>query len=167
MQHTLIARLMEPTWGPSGADRTQAGPMLAPRTLLSGYEMTVKLTRDLYVGPVNIFLIFHAVIYWPPQYKISGVKSVQSIGRSGVVRRLPSIELYWFDQSIGHHIAVPVMTARWHVLLTHWGRDKMAAISQTALSNAFSWMKMLELRLKFDWSLFLRVQLTIFQRLFT
>ena len=25
-----------PTWGPSGADRTQVGPMLAPWTLLSG-----------------------------------------------------------------------------------------------------------------------------------
>ena len=32
---TLIARFMGPTWGPSGADRTQVGPMLAPRTLLS------------------------------------------------------------------------------------------------------------------------------------
>ena len=47
--------------------------------------------------------------------------------------------------------------------LTHWGRDKMAAIIQTTLSNAFSWMKMLEFRLKFHWSLFLRVQLTRFQ----
>ena len=28
---------MGPTWGPSGADRTQVGPMLAPWTLLSGY----------------------------------------------------------------------------------------------------------------------------------
>ena len=27
---------MGPTWGPSGADRTQVGPMLAPWTLLSG-----------------------------------------------------------------------------------------------------------------------------------
>ena len=27
--------------------------------------------------------------------------------------------------------------------LTHWGRDKMDAISQTTFSNAFSWMKML------------------------
>ena len=52
------------------------------------------------------------------------------------------------------------------MLLTHWGRDKMAAISQTTLSNAFSWMKMLEFRLKFHWSLFLRVQLTTFQRWF-
>ena len=34
----LMARLMWPTWGPSGADRTQVGPMLAPWTLLSGYN---------------------------------------------------------------------------------------------------------------------------------
>ena len=43
-------------------------------------------------------------------------------------------------------------------LLTHWGWDKIATISQTTLSNAFSWMKMLEFWLKFHWSLFLRVQ---------
>ena len=50
--------------------------------------------------------------------------------------------------------------------LTHWGRDKMAAISQTTFSNAFSWMKMYEFRLKFHWSLFVRVQLTIYQHWF-
>ena len=50
--------------------------------------------------------------------------------------------------------------------LTHWGRDKMAAIIQTTFSNAFSWMKMCEFRLKFHWSLFLRVQLTIFHHWF-
>ena len=33
---TLIVRFMGPTWGPSGANRTQVGPMLAPWTLLSG-----------------------------------------------------------------------------------------------------------------------------------
>ena len=37
-------------------------------------------------------------------------------------------------------------------ILTHWGRDKMAAFSQTTLSNAFSWMKILEFRLKIHWS---------------
>ena len=46
--------------------------------------------------------------------------------------------------------------------LTQWGGDKMAAISQTIFSNALSWIKMFEFRLKFHWSLFLRVQLTIF-----
>ena len=33
---SLIAKFMGPTWVPSGADRTQVGPMLAPWTLLSG-----------------------------------------------------------------------------------------------------------------------------------
>ena len=30
---------MEPTWGPSGADKTQVGPMLAPWTFLSGLAL--------------------------------------------------------------------------------------------------------------------------------
>ena len=67
----------------------------------------------------------------------------------------------------------PVISGNWpfcsslNVLcLTHWGRDKMATVSQTTLSNAFSWMKMLEFRLRFHWSLFLRVQLTIIQHWF-
>ena len=50
--------------------------------------------------------------------------------------------------------------------LTHWGWDKMAAVSQTTLSNAFSWMKMSKFRLRFHSSLFLRVQLTITQHWF-
>ena len=50
--------------------------------------------------------------------------------------------------------------------LTHWGRDEMNNISQTTFSNVFSSMKMFEFRLKFHWSLFPRVQLTIFQHWF-
>ena len=37
---SLTARLMGPTWGPSGAGRTQVGPMLVPWTLLSGIQST-------------------------------------------------------------------------------------------------------------------------------
>ena len=37
---SLIAKFMGPTWGPSEADRTQVGPMLAPWSLLSGYIAT-------------------------------------------------------------------------------------------------------------------------------
>ena len=33
---SLIARFMGSTWGPSGTDRTQLGPILAPWTLLYG-----------------------------------------------------------------------------------------------------------------------------------
>ena len=44
--------------------------------------------------------------------------------------------------------------------------DKMADFFQTTFSNAFSWMKMCEFRLKIHWSLFLKVLLTIFQHWF-
>ena len=43
----LIARFIGPTWGPSGADRTQAGPMLAPWTLLS--ETCIWLCNSILV----------------------------------------------------------------------------------------------------------------------
>ena len=51
-------------------------------------------------------------------------------------------------------------------ILTHLPLDKMASISQTTFSNAFSWMINLILRFKFHWSLFLRVQLIITQHWF-
>ena len=44
----------------------------------------------------------------------------------------------------GHLIKPHKAAIRTHRGLTHWGRDKMAAISQTTLSNSFSWMKMFE-----------------------
>ena len=51
-------------------------------------------------------------------------------------------------------------------LLTHRGRDKMAPKFLTTFSNAFSWMKIYKFRLRFHWSLFPRVQLTIFHHWF-
>ena len=54
---TLIARFVGPTWGPSGADRTQVGPMLAPRTLLSGevinHNHQCHVNTALYLRPKN------------------------------------------------------------------------------------------------------------------
>ena len=47
------------------------------------------------------------------------------------------------------------------LILTDWGWEKMADIFQTTFSNAFSWMKMYKFWLRFHWSLFRRVQLTI------
>ena len=51
-------------------------------------------------------------------------------------------------------------------MITHWGRDKMDAIFQTTISNGISWMKIYLFRLKFHWSLLLRVQITISQHWF-
>ena len=61
---------------------------------------------------------------------------------------------------------LPLSTGQWGKILTPWSRDKMAAISQTTHLNAFSWKKMFEFPLKFHRSLFLSVQLTIFQHWF-
>ena len=46
---TLIAMFIGPTWGPSGADRTQVGHMLAPWTWLSGYS-SILLTPGVIFG---------------------------------------------------------------------------------------------------------------------
>ena len=50
--YILIERFMGPTWGPSGADRTQVGPMLAPWTLLSGY-IYIHLISSITVWPIG------------------------------------------------------------------------------------------------------------------
>ena len=51
-------------------------------------------------------------------------------------------------------------------ILTHLPLDQMDDISQTTFSHAFSWMKKFDFWLKYHWSLFLRVKLTITQHWF-
>ena len=63
---------------------------------------------------------------------------------------------------IDHHLRLTYLSAR----LTHWGLDEMAAVAQTTILNAFSWMKMIEFPFESLWNLFLRVHLTISQQWF-
>ena len=72
---------------------------------------------------------------------------------------ISSIKVRWLWDCFIFMIGIPI-------LLTHWGRDKMDVIFQTTFSNAFSWMKMNEFRLRFHWSLFPRVKLTILHHWF-
>ena len=58
---TLIAGSMGPTWGPSGTDRTQVGPMLAPWTLLSRYERSRYLLELWYAQYVQSNVYMHFV----------------------------------------------------------------------------------------------------------
>ena len=51
---SLRARFMGPTWGPSGADRSQVGPMMVPWTLLSG----ISRFRRLPLGKYDVFRVF-------------------------------------------------------------------------------------------------------------
>ena len=50
-----------------------------------------------------------------------------------------------------HHISL--LPVGFNVL-THWGWDKMGAMFQTTMSNAFSYMKMYKFWLRFHWILF-------------
>ena len=75
-----------------------------------------------------------------------------------------SRKLIWWDLKLKWHSLLTVhywLTGM--IFLTKWGRDKMNVISQTIFSSTFTSMKMLEFRLKFHWSFFRRVQITIFQ----
>ena len=78
----------------------------------------------------------------------------------------------WRVDSIGHwysmgcnQIEIRVKSYPWrvdsHRNFTRLTLNKMAIISLTIFSNAFSWMKNSVLRPKFHWSFFLRAQLTI------
>ena len=49
-ESSLIARFVGPTWGPSGADRTQVGPMLAPWTFRSGLSYLILWNRIAFLS---------------------------------------------------------------------------------------------------------------------
>ena len=68
--------------------------------------------------------------------------------------------LHWY---IGLMKSTLVKLMALYNTLINWGQDKMAANFLITFSNAFSWMKIYEFRLRFHLSLFPRVQLTIFQ----
>ena len=75
-------------------------------------------------------------------------------------------ELHWrftVGDNLWHDRASLAVAHKLFQALTHWGLDKMADISQTTFSNAFSWIEIYQFRFIFHWSLFLRVELTIFQ----
>ena len=57
------------------------------------------------------------------------------------------VELTWKWQ----HFSIFLASKSVQKELTHWGRDKMDAISQTPFSSEFSWMKMFDFRSKFHW----------------
>ena len=73
---------MGPTWGPSEADRTQVGPMLAPWTLLSGTFVIrslflVGLLHMCYAKCYNFTYIVDLSIQWPGiSFKLSNRNTI-------------------------------------------------------------------------------------------
>ena len=59
------------------------------------------------------------------------------------------------------HVVLPHPLTHKNIRLTHWGRDKKDAISQTTFWRALSSMKIVASWLDFHWNLFVKVQLTM------
>ena len=125
---------------------------------------------NVLISVICFFVIHYS--YWVSLYKLNIFRSPkQSVYFFPPTPR--GLKSFTMDNKVSF-----ILHRQWHCcqwageansnwkILTHWGRDKMPAIIQTTFSNAFFWMKMYEFRLTFHWSLFLRVQLTIFHHRF-
>ena len=125
-------------------------------TILSQQKLFIKaMSSDiLYFNLLHVGQNSCLLTHWP----LRDLVVIWNVQFSNTFQRI--ISMYWV-------FSVQLPSGDCHTApLTHWGRDKMAVIFQTTFSNAFSWMKMYELPFRFHWSLFLRVQLTIFQHRF-
>ena len=107
-----------------------------------------------------LLVILHYIVVHFHRFALNPMQWVvfpASIKRNKYTRRILTMGFESNNHTVG----------QWrNVLLTHWGRDKMAAIFKTTFCNGFSWMEMYEFGVKFHWSLFLGVHLTTCQHWF-
>ena len=115
-------------------------------------EMATILSRGRWVnslGPSDdIDLGQHCLRKWLVAWRHQAITWTSD----GLISRVSSEQFYkkWWYQ----------------ISLTHGDRAEMDNLSQMTFSNVFASMIMFEFCLKFHWSLFLRVKLTIFQHWF-
>ena len=103
MELNLIAMIMGPTWGPSGTDRTQVGPMLAPWTLLSGKVPTGTALTKLSECNDVAWTSWHLTSPVTPPFV---QKLVQANNKNNIK---PSIVALCEKSTHGFHIKGPVM----------------------------------------------------------
>ena len=110
---SLIASFMGPTWGPSGADRTQVGPMLAPWPLLSGFGAIcseLRLHNDYVVlpqRPNNDFLELNTI--YVPIYSVAEIRKQNLFVKSACSENRHALQISWSYGSIMGSLHV----ARW------------------------------------------------------
>ena len=128
--------------------------------------------RTLHIWPSMVRYGVSLYVFWkyPIRKRFNNMNTRKKIDLKKTVCTFPGTHcVYWWPWASSPNHVLRALTMPLPATgnkLTHWSRDKMAAISQTTLPHSFSWMKMLEFRFKFHWSLFLRVRLTTFQHWF-
>ena len=145
------------TWGLSGADRTQVGPMLSPWTLLSGMfwpndqygTYVFKVLRhfeNFTATTLHINIAFYKNDFFKiPQSKIAFEKII-----------IDHINLSKHKKIWLHHACLSRCIMAFskgsgcdlNCSLDHWGQDEADIKFQTTFSNRFSWMKIMN----FDYS---------------
>ena len=101
---SLIARFMRLTWGPSGADRTQVGPMLAPWILLSWLIIWYNETNSsTSINPITLTLLVLGSEYSGGKGQYYG-----SLSPVFLCRQVISSHNFYSVESWGHSL--------------HWGR---------------------------------------------
>ena len=102
---------------------------------------TGDILRIIHVARIDSDIKFREQIPW--KVSITDESTICSMSfASWLTMFIKKTAVFWMNVTL---------TKVWKLIfatLTHWGRDKMAAFSQTTLSNEFSWIKILEFRLK-------------------
>ena len=95
-----------------------------------------------------ITIITRALCFYQPLNCVSQMSPTEKIpSEPCTIVSLCKSEIYWWvidsprKWFIMQFWSVSVTSSCHGNTLTHWGRDKMDAISQTPFSNAFSWLK--------------------------
>ena len=130
------------------------GRFIGPHCILWGINIACILEK-------RHWEVLIRAVYWKMSFSNSPCRSISWTLRVQLISWKYHRALLVITQHSGNGLVPSDNKPLPESMLTHWGRDKMDAISQTTYSSAFSWMKMFEFRLKFHWRMFLRVQLTI------
>ena len=114
----LIARFMRPIWGPSGADRTQVGPMLVPWTLLSGTRVKttcVMKSLPMSICTVNCLCTLNSIVFntstrTPGFLKHIGLIARRNTSRAWYMYARSSLSWFywkiWYFVSFSHELGI-------------------------------------------------------------
>ena len=109
---------MGPTWGPSGADRTQVGLMLAPWNLLSGMS-SLGSSVPYFFGRFEMVSCFRVVWFgsmWSFQFAIRlimGLASARFVFRIvGLFWNLTGISAAWPSRRLLNYRVIPISRVR-------------------------------------------------------
>ena len=111
----LIARFMGSTWGQSGADRTQVGPMLAPWTLLSGTSNLIENKPLSESFLANCYLHSWHKSQW--NLNQNTTIFIQENAFQNVISKITTIFSAAFQMTLSNVFVVLWSKIHWHVFL--------------------------------------------------